>query len=263
MSKHADDYSDAVFIMAIERYEDRDEEVVRCLHISSTVDTALDWLLDADLVGRFEEKLAEDPHLVSIEFTIWDANNQDIYPYPEHPSWDRERDAVLFNAMWLVKDPNGDVLTTESLATSNDYDEVRHAYDACDIEAVWNRFGGYGAGVTVEALLMDESPTVFGGGAEIVWSRTFDDSAYAERLNEIGEAVREGMLERGEIKAAFDASDADIDMAEAIYSRKSGFIKKAFAEAPGMDAPYKRNADARALSATQGTEQRRDVRVRR
>lgn len=261
MSRLEEGYEDAAFVMGIWSFEGDAEDSARCLHIASSTQSGADWILDADIIGMFEQSAQDERGLVSFELTVWDVDNQDIYP-GDHPSWDRERDEQLFVAQTRVSVGDADP-EVEIIAHGNDYDIVCAAYDACDVEAIWAAHGGYGSEVCVQAVLEDRSPLAFGKEPSVTWEKTFDDSAYVHKLAEIGDAVREGMTLRDEIKDSLDATDEDIDLAEAVYSRESGFIKRSLSEAPGMDAPIKRNAEARTVSAAKGTTQKRDVRIRR
>ena len=94
-------------------------------------------------------------------------------------------------------------------------------------------------------------------------SRRFDDGVYERKLTAIGQAVHDGVLERADIRELYEASDSEIDFAEAVYERPSGQLSAMLAEAPVGDAPVKRNADARELSMTQGSNAKRDKTIRR
>lgn len=214
-----------------------------------------------DTIGLFEDFRIEGRPLSSIEFYVADADGRRIES-ARRSFWDAELDAHLFEVLSDIR--LGDEAVESAVEFSgNDYSEAVAALDSLDLEAAFMAHGGYGSGVSANAVLLDSSPKAFGGDAAHDLSRRFDDAVYESKLAAIGQAVHDGVLQRDEIRDLYTASDAEIDFAEGVFERPAGKLATSLSEAAGEDAPVKRNAEARELSQSQGSNAKRDATVRR
>lgn len=214
-----------------------------------------------DLIGVFEDYRLMGNPLASAELYICDADGKRV-EQARSAFWDAALDSRLFEVLCEVS-RSGEALESTVVFSGNSYSQAVSAFDTFDLERVFDQQGGYGYGVVASVAIIDSSPCVTGGSAVRDLSRRFDDSVYERKLTAIGQAVHDGVLERADIRELYEASDSEIDFAEAVYERPSGQLSTMLAEAPVEDAPVKRNADARELSMTQGSNAKRDKTIRR
>lgn len=227
-----------------------------------TLEIAERVLLDRiDTIGLFGDFRLEGRPLRSIEFYVADAAGRRIEG-SRRAYWDAGFDAHLFEVLREVT-CEGETVASAIEFSGSEYSQAVDVLDSLDLEADFIAQGGYGFGVSATAVIMDSSPRAFGGEAVRDLARRFDDAVYERKLAGIGLAVHDGILERGEIRELYKATDAEIDFAEGVFERPSGQLAALVADAPGEEPPVERNADARALSLSQGAAAKRDATIRR
>lgn len=214
-----------------------------------------------DLIGVFEDYRLMGKPLVSAELYVCDSDGKRVEG-ARRSFWDADLDSRLFEVLLEVTRADKP-LESSSVFSGNDYSQAVSALDSIDLEGVFESNGGYGFGVVASAAILDSSPCVTGGFAVRDLSRRFDDAVYERKLTAIGQAVHDGVLERDDIRELYQASDSEIDFAETVYERPSGQLATMLAEAPGEEDPVRRNAEARELSMTQGSNAKRDKTIRR
>lgn len=214
-----------------------------------------------DAIGLFEDFRMEGRPLASIEFYVVDTDGKRVQG-SRRSFWDADLDDRLFEVLSEVK-RDGETVESQTRFSGSDYAEAAGVFDSLDLEGAYLSHGGYGSGVEVSAVLVDSSPMALGGNPLCDLIQRFDDAAYERKLAAVGQAVHDGILERAEISELFCATDSEIAFAEEVYDRPAGRLSAMLAEAPGEDAPVKRNAEARELSMAQGSTAKRDVTIRR
>lgn len=213
-----------------------------------------------DVVGLFGDLRMEGKRLRSLSFHVVDGSGARVEG-ARRSHWDSDLDDHLYEVLCDVRS-HGQSVSSSVVYSGSSFTRAVEALDSLDLEAAFNDHGGYGLGVTATADLVDSSPRALGESAVRDLTRRFDDAAYERKLAGVGLAVHDGILDRSEIRDLYSATDEEIDFAEGVYERPSGQLSNMVADAPGEEAPVKRNADARALSITQGAAPRRDTTIR-